>query len=69
MEKKKIDIKFKEDANIVTSDFWYDFFQGGYIKPEELLEDKELIKRLSEARELLLQFFVEADKNEIIEYL
>ena len=31
-------MKFKKDAEITTSDFWYDLFDGGYIKPENLLQ-------------------------------
>ena len=49
--------KFKADAEpVVSNDFWYDLTDGGYIKPEELLDDEEQIKELKEAIELIQNF-------------
>ena len=49
-------MKWKENAEIVTSDFWYDLIDGGYIKPKDLLEDEEEIKRVEEAIKVLEEF-------------
>lgn len=50
--------KFKKDAEPIetTDDFFYMLFYGGYIKPEEYLEDVEQIKKLNEAISLLYDF-------------
>lgn len=60
--------KFKEDANIVTDDFWYDIVGGGgYIKPETLLEDPEQLKAVQDAIELLQELHSQLEDAEIIE--
>lgn len=48
--------KFKKDQTISGEDFWYDLTDGGYIKPEELLEDKEQIKKVREAITIITEF-------------
>ena len=45
-----------EDVN-VDSDLFYDLTDGGYIHPEELLEDKELAQSINDAGKLLKKFF------------
>ena len=62
-------LKFKKDAHIVTSDFWYDITDGGYIKPESLLEDPNEAKAVNEAISLLRKFFEEAESQEVLEHL
>ena len=32
-------MKIKQNLKIYTYDFWYDLFDGGYLKPETILED------------------------------
>lgn len=50
--------KFKKDAEPIetTDDFFYMLFYGGYIKPEEYLEDEEQIKKLNNAISLIKEF-------------
>lgn len=53
--------KFTDKINDVNwdSDLFYDLTDGGYLDPEELLEDKELAHKIKEAS-LLLYFFFES---------
>lgn len=61
-------MKFKNlDESIYTSDMYYDFFDGGYIKPEEMLEDEEDIKKINEARALIAQFLLNAEEEGVLE--
>lgn len=50
--------KFKKDAEVIetTDDFMYMLFDGGYINPEEYLEDEEQIKKLNNAISLIKDF-------------
>lgn len=59
-------MKWKENAEIVTSDFWYDLTAGGYIKPKDLLEDDEDIKRVEEAIKVLKEFKRSAEDEEVL---
>lgn len=49
-------MKIKENATIVTSDFWYDLFEGGYIKPEEILEYDSDVENVQNAIDVILNF-------------
>lgn len=49
-------MKIKENVTIFTSDFWYDLFQGGYIKPEEILENESDIEDVKNAIKVILDF-------------
>jgi len=60
MEFKKI----KEP--IQSDDFWYDLFDGGYIKPEKLLKNKEDVAKVKEAMKVLQQFQREAEEQEVV---
>lgn len=62
-------MKWKENAEIVTSDFWYDLIDGGYIKPKDLLEDESEIKRIGDAIEVLKEFRRSAEAEEVLEYI
>lgn len=50
--------KFKENIEtIYTSDgFWYDITDGGRIKPEDILDDDEQVKKVKEAVNILKDF-------------
>lgn len=50
-----------------TDDFWYDVFDGGYIKPEDFLEDQEDIDKVREAIKVLYEFEKGLYDNELIE--
>jgi len=49
-------MKIKEGLEISTQDFWYDLSAGGYLKPEEMLENQEDIKRVKEAVKTIEEF-------------
>lgn len=39
-----------------SDDFWYDLFEGGYIEPEQIFDDKVLIDKVNKAIETLELF-------------
>lgn len=60
--RKDISDETKEQA---TSDFWYDMFEGGYIKPENYLVEAD-VEKVREARKLLREFRALVEDNELI---
>lgn len=46
-------MKIKDGCVAETSDFWYDLTYGGYLKPEEILDDPADVKRVNEAISIL----------------
>ena len=57
-------MKIKKGKKIFLSDdFWYSLFDGGCIKPEELLIDKEDIEMVNKAMEILLEFKESCEKR------
>jgi hypothetical protein len=61
-KEKSMEWKFKKDVSVYTEEFWYDLTDGGYIIPEEILEDDEQIKELNKAIELVLSFEKKIDE-------
>lgn len=51
---------------VVTGEFWYDLFDGGYIKPENFL-DENSAKKVYEAIKILQDFQQLLEDNELIE--
>lgn len=49
-------MKLKANARISTGDFWYDLLDGGYLKPEDILENKEDVEKVKEAIKALKEF-------------
>ena len=49
-------MKIKKDCTATTSDFWYDLTSGGYLKPEDILENQEDVDRVKNAIAVLLEF-------------
>ena len=49
-------MKIKNGCTASTDDFWYDLTIGGYLKPENILEDQKDIKKVKEAIEILIEF-------------
>jgi len=39
-----------------TEEFWYDLTGGGYVRPEEILDDADQLAKLSEAVALVESF-------------
>lgn len=60
-------MKIKEGTDISTDDFWYDLFDGGYIKPETFLEDEEDIVRVKNAIAVIRE--LQDSLEDYIEYL
>ena len=60
--------KFKKEPEKQgsSSGFWYDLTDGGYIKPEEILEDAEQLEKLEDAIEIVRSFEVALEKNELL---
>lgn len=52
---------------VFTTEFWYDLFYGGYIVPEELLEDEEEIENVQEAIDTLLAFYEKVTDEGLVE--
>ena len=49
-------MKIKKGLEISTSDFWYDLTVGGYLNPEEILENQSEILVVKGAIEALKNF-------------
>ena len=61
-------MKFKKDAETITTDDpFYDMFDGGYIKPEDVLEDQDA-QKVNDAIKTIQEFLDEGQKAGIIEY-
>lgn len=57
-------MKMKDGVQKVwTDDPYYDFFDGGYIDPEDLLEDQDDIERVNEAKEIIEEFLQRVTRN------
>lgn len=61
-------MEFVKKAKIVTDDFFYDLFNGGYIKPEKLLKNQEDIDKVKNAIEIIKDFKDSAEDKDILEY-
>nr|DAY41582.1 MAG TPA: hypothetical protein [Caudoviricetes sp.] len=55
-----------EENAIWTSDLYYDLFEGGYIKPEDLLENEEEIDKVKQAIKTINEFLDGAIDKELI---
>lgn len=61
-------MKFKKvEEPVVTSDFLYDLFDGGYINPADMLEKPRDVKRVEEAIATINVFLTEASAAGAIE--
>ena len=60
--------KFKEGAEPQggSDGFWYDMTQGGYIRPEELLEDSEQLEKLNKALSTVISFERALEEAELL---
>jgi len=68
METPKINkrvMKIKDECAASTSEFWYDLTDGGYLDPEDMLEDPEDVTRVRNAIAVIREF--EAACNEQID--
>lgn len=60
-------MKIKDGCEASTDDFYYDLFQGGYIRPKEILENEEDIKKVEEALKVI-EMFKESCENQIEDF-
>jgi hypothetical protein len=60
-------MEFKKNIEIFTDDFWYDVFEGGYIKPEKLLKNESDVVQINKAIKILNTFKTELEKQNIIQ--
>jgi hypothetical protein len=60
---------FKKDAKqeIGTEDPWYALTDGGYLKPEEVVDDEKQLRKLTEAISLVRSFIQQCYDDEVIE--
>lgn len=58
MKIKKLTEEEKEEiASIIDNEgFWYALSDGGYLKPEEVLDDENDIRKVEEAIEIIREF-------------
>ena len=63
-----IKFKFKPGAEVSSSEPHYDLFDGGYIKPEELLADPEQAKKVNDAVRTIQAFFDQAEAEGVLEF-
>lgn len=68
MAKDNLKLKENPAEEVGTSDFYYDLFDGGYIVPEDFLEE-ESAKRVNEALLLIREFENLLVSEELIEYM
>ena len=63
-----MDWKIKNDVEMQGSSngFWYDLVDGGYVKPEEVLDDLEQLNKLEDAIKLVHSFERMLDENNLI---
>lgn len=60
-------MKFKDiEEPIFSMDPHYDLFDGGYIKPEELLKNQKDIDKVNEAVETIREFFEGAERAGVL---
>ena len=49
-------MKIKEGTEVSTSEFWYDLTSGGYLRPDEILENENDIEKVKQAIDTLMEF-------------
>ena len=61
-------MRFKKSAKtIITMDPYYDLFEGGYIKPYDLLKRKDA-EAVTAAVALITEFFDEGEEAGLLEF-
>jgi hypothetical protein len=61
-------MEFKDSCEgVVTSELWYDVFEGGCIDPKMMLKNDEDIEKVCAAIETVMSFVREATDHGIIE--
>jgi len=61
--------EFNDDADVVVSDDpFYDLFDGGYIKPSEMLPDPKQIEQVELAMGVIQRFLDQAEEHGALEF-
>ena len=55
-QSKGNEMKLKDGLEISSSEFWYDLTKGGYLNPEEMIEDPEIAAKVRDAVKLIKEF-------------
>lgn len=63
----EVEFEFKDDAYVSSDDPHYDLFNGGYIKPAELLKRRDDVLMVEEAVSIVRQFLQQAEDAEVLE--
>lgn len=50
-----------------SSDFWYDLFEGGYIKPEKYIANKKDLSKVRLAMAVLEEFKASMENASVLE--
>lgn len=66
IEKIKWEFKKNIESQGSSDGFWYDITYGGYIRPEELLENEHQLKQLNDALEVIRSFEEALEENELL---
>lgn len=56
-------MKIKDNCEASTMDFWYDLTDGGYLDPDEILEDPEDAKKVKAAIAVIKDFENSCDEQ------
>jgi len=56
-------MKFKKGVKVETDSFWYDIFEGGYIEPKNIIDDKYELEMVENAIGTLEHFFAELERQ------
>lgn len=61
--------KFKEleEPHAISEEVWYCLTEGGYLKPEDILESEEQIDEVDNAIDIVYQFICQARNAGVIE--
>jgi hypothetical protein len=54
---------------IITNDFFYDLFDGGYIKPEDLLKNENDVETIKNAIKIIKEFRDLAEENDVLDHI
>jgi hypothetical protein len=55
--------KSEIESPVYSTDLYYDLFEGGYIKPEDMLEDPQQIADIYDAMNLIQMFLQGAQEH------
>lgn len=60
-------MRFKDRNSVASSEWYYDLFEGGYLEPEDFLEDEEDIKKVQDAMEIINNYLSNLEDEGLLE--